>query len=123
MPSAEPKGTPVRLASDEMSGISVLGPSRFTLGETLSLTLRELDTAMATFAARQPYLHEAICARTKLGGPDRRRDTTLRHVDESALGSEDQKIITLARAARARVGSAEGAAVRDETGRTYAAAA
>ena len=78
---------------------------------------------MATFAARQPYLHEAICARTKLGGPDRRRDTTLRHVDESALGSEDQKIITLARAARARVGSAEGAAVRDETGRTYAAAA
>ncbi len=42
---------------------------------------------------------------------------------EPALGSEDQKIITLARSARARVGSAEGAAVRDETGRTYAAAA
>ena len=38
------------------------------------------------------------------------------------LGAEDQKIITLARSARARVGSAEGAAVRDETGRTYAAA-
>ncbi len=38
------------------------------------------------------------------------------------LGPEDEKIITLARAARARVGSAEGAAVRDETGRTYAAA-
>jgi hypothetical protein len=38
-------------------------------------------------------------------------------------GPEDQKIITLARAARARVESAEGAAVRDETGRTYAAAA
>lgn len=38
-------------------------------------------------------------------------------------GPEDQKIITLARAARARVQSAEGAAVRDETGRTYAAAA
>ena len=33
------------------------------------------------------------------------------------------KIIALARSARARVGSAEGAAVRDETGRTYAAAA
>jgi hypothetical protein len=44
-------------------------------------------------------------------------------VIEPALGPEDLKIITLARAARARVGSAEGAAVRDETGRTYAAAA
>jgi hypothetical protein len=39
-----------------------------------------------------------------------------------SLGEEDQKIITLARSARARVGAAEGAAVRDETGRTYAAA-
>ena len=46
----------------------------------------------------------------------------------SELGSadpdpEDIKIITLARSARARVAAAEGAAVRDETGRTYAAAA
>lgn len=40
----------------------------------------------------------------------------------SDLGEEDLKLITLARAARARVGSAEGAAARDETGRTYAAA-
>ena len=38
-------------------------------------------------------------------------------------GAEDQKIITLARSARARVAAAEGAAVRDETGRIYAAAA
>lgn len=38
-------------------------------------------------------------------------------------GPEDVKIITLARSARARVDAAEGAAVRDETGRTYAAAA
>jgi hypothetical protein len=38
-------------------------------------------------------------------------------------GPEDLKIIMLARSARARVASAEGAAVRDETGRTYAAAA
>jgi hypothetical protein len=44
-------------------------------------------------------------------------------VSEAQLGPEDLKIITLARSARARVGSAEGAAVRDETGRTYAAAA
>lgn len=40
-----------------------------------------------------------------------------------APGPEDMKIITLARAARARVAAAEGAAVRDETGRTYAVAA
>ncbi len=38
-------------------------------------------------------------------------------------GPEDLKIITLARSARARVAASEGAAVRDETGRTYAAAA
>lgn len=37
------------------------------------------------------------------------------------LDPEDSKIITLARSARARNGSLEGAAVRDETGRTYAA--
>jgi hypothetical protein len=37
------------------------------------------------------------------------------------LDPEDKKLITLARSARARNGSPEGAAVRDETGRTYAA--
>lgn len=37
------------------------------------------------------------------------------------LQPEDRKIITLARSARARNGVAEGAAVRDETGRTYVA--
>lgn len=41
---------------------------------------------------------------------------------ERELDPEDAKIITLARAARARIGAAEGAAVRDEMGRTYAAA-
>lgn len=35
--------------------------------------------------------------------------------------AEDAKIVTLARATRARTGAAEGAAVRDKTGRTYAA--
>lgn len=43
-------------------------------------------------------------------------------MSEPELGPEDLKIITLARSACGRVGSAEGAAVRDETGRTYAAA-
>ncbi|WP_121011110.1 cytidine deaminase [Saccharothrix australiensis] len=37
------------------------------------------------------------------------------------LDPEDEKIITLARSARARTGAAEGAAVRDTDGRTYAA--
>lgn len=37
------------------------------------------------------------------------------------LGSEDEKLIALARASRVRTGAPEGAAVRDETGRTYAA--
>ncbi len=48
---------------------------------------------------------------------------TLIRVSDVQLGPEDQKIITLARSTRARVAAAEGAAVRDETGRTYAAAA
>lgn len=38
------------------------------------------------------------------------------------LDPEDAKIVTLARATRARVGAPEGAAVRDTTGRTYTAA-
>jgi hypothetical protein len=37
------------------------------------------------------------------------------------LSAEDEKLVTLARATRARNGTAEGAAVRDDTGRTYAA--
>ncbi|HEX2313542.1 MAG TPA: cytidine deaminase [Thermomonospora sp.] len=39
----------------------------------------------------------------------------------SEISPEDTKIITLARSSRARTGATEGAAVRDETGRTYAA--
>jgi hypothetical protein len=37
------------------------------------------------------------------------------------VGPEDAKLVTLARAARVRNNAAEGAAVRDETGRTYVA--
>jgi hypothetical protein len=37
------------------------------------------------------------------------------------LSDEDAKLVTLARAVRARNGATEGAAVRDDTGRTYAA--
>ncbi|MBA3417375.1 MAG: cytidine deaminase [Geodermatophilaceae bacterium] len=38
------------------------------------------------------------------------------------LDAEDVKIVTLARSSRVRSGAAEGAAVRDADGRTYAAA-
>ncbi|MEH1168152.1 cytidine deaminase [Micromonospora sp. CPCC 205539] len=38
------------------------------------------------------------------------------------LSAEDGKLVVLARGARARVGAVEGAAVRDQDGRTYAAA-
>jgi hypothetical protein len=41
---------------------------------------------------------------------------------DAALDAEDAKLVTLARAARGRVGAVEGAAVRDGDGRTYAAA-
>lgn len=40
----------------------------------------------------------------------------------SELSAEDAKLVTLARATRARAQAAEGAAVRDLDGRTYAAA-
>lgn len=42
--------------------------------------------------------------------------------DLPELSAEDRKLVTLARATRARTGAAEGAAVRDSDGRTYAAA-
>jgi hypothetical protein len=42
--------------------------------------------------------------------------------DSSPLSAEDRKLVTLARATRARAGAAEGAALRDADGRTYAAA-
>jgi hypothetical protein len=54
--------------------------------------------------------------------PTRRRNRTLGVVSETALDPEDEKIITLARSTKARVAASEGAAVRDETGRTYTAA-
>lgn len=38
------------------------------------------------------------------------------------LSAEDNKLVVLARATRARTRAAEGAAVRDSDGRTYAAA-
>jgi hypothetical protein len=40
--------------------------------------------------------------------------------DGGALSAEDAKLVTLARSSRARVGAVEGAAVRDQDGRTYA---
>lgn len=40
----------------------------------------------------------------------------------SDLSAEDKKLVTLARATRARTRAAEGAAVRDSDGRTYAGA-
>jgi hypothetical protein len=41
---------------------------------------------------------------------------------DGTLGAEDAKLVTLARGARARIAAADGAAVRDQDGRTYAAA-
>ena len=41
--------------------------------------------------------------------------------DDPGLAAEDAKLLTLARSSRARSGAAEGAAVRDDMGRTYAA--
>ncbi|SDO21472.1 hypothetical protein SAMN04515671_0172 [Nakamurella panacisegetis] len=42
--------------------------------------------------------------------------------DQQVLLPEDAKLVTLARGAKGRAGAVQGAAVRDEDGRTYAAA-
>ena len=42
--------------------------------------------------------------------------------DLQSLTAEDAKLVTLARGARGRAGAVQGAAVRDEDGRTYAGA-
>ncbi|MDG4799207.1 cytidine deaminase [Micromonospora sp. WMMD980] len=42
--------------------------------------------------------------------------------DPAELSAEDGKLVVLARGARGRVAAVEGAAVRDQDGRTYAAA-
>jgi hypothetical protein len=47
---------------------------------------------------------------------------TVPSAGDAALSAEDAKLVTLARSSRARAGAAEGAAVRDQDGRTYAAA-
>ena len=60
-------------------------------------------------------------------GRDRRRGTGVRRIasgpmpDPIELKPDDAKLVTLARSARARNNTAEGAAVRDDTGRTYVA--
>lgn len=52
--------------------------------------------------------------------PDTSKGEVSRNVIE--LDAEDTKLVTLARGARGRVGARAGAAVRDETGRTYSGA-
>lgn len=43
-------------------------------------------------------------------------------MNDAVLDPEDAKLVVLARGARGRAGATEGAAVRDDDGRTYAAA-
>ncbi len=60
-----------------------------------------------------------------MSSPENPRGRAQSRADESAdveLSHEDRKLVTLARGARSRVGAPEGAAVRDETGRTYSGA-
>ena len=53
---------------------------------------------------------------------DEQADARRRPRTQLSLIAEDQKLVTLARSARARTGAAQGAAVRDSDGRTYVAA-
>lgn len=50
-------------------------------------------------------------------------DPSIPALQHPQLLAEDAKLLTLARGARGRAASPQGAAVRDEDGRTYAAAA
>jgi cytidine deaminase len=73
-----------------------------------------------------PAVPSVRSAGTGRGRPGRRAGTHIlgRMSEQTAdqpMDPEDRKLVTLARSARARNGVAEGAAVRDETGRTYVA--
>ena len=84
------------------------GPARPDLTIVLHNPVPDTDTA-----AKLEWLTSQPPQRHAHGGyPDRMSDE---------LPPDDRKIITLARSARARNGVPEGAAVRDETGRTYVA--
>lgn len=48
--------------------------------------------------------------------------TTMDGQSAANLSAEDAKLVVLARSARARIGAVEGAAVRDQNGRTYVGA-
>ena len=54
--------------------------------------------------------------------PDQTTAVAVPGPDGATRSAEDTKLVTLARSSRARVRAAEGAAVRDQDGRTYAAA-
>jgi hypothetical protein len=54
--------------------------------------------------------------------PDQTTAVAVPSGGDAVLSAEDAKLVTLARHSRTRVGAAEGAAVRDQDGRTYAAA-
>ena len=54
--------------------------------------------------------------------PDQTTAVAVPSAGEAPLSAEDAKLVTLARHSRTRTGAAEGAAVRDQDGRTYAAA-
>jgi hypothetical protein len=54
--------------------------------------------------------------------PEQRTTGSAVPAADATLSAEDAKLVTLARGARARIGAVEGAAVRDQDGRTYAAA-
>lgn len=94
-------------------------PARPDLTIVLHTPLDEANTAAKLEWLASPRLGAARCTPwrdSRRGGPYARLMT-----DSSALDPEDRKIVILARSARARNGVPEGAAVRDETGRTYVA--
>src|SRR5205085_9743049 len=73
-------------------------------------------TGWAAFSsAATPRTGQALRTKTPRERPEE-------SIGSSIVDADDEKLVTLARAARVRTGAAEGAAVRDDMGRTYAAA-
>src|SRR3954453_9585948 len=139
---------PARAAAPLVSSVETLSATRTRLcGRYLTKPVTTLPTVSsslwhgtttATSALRQmqssgmsTVLTPALFASSSASSP---MPTTVSGVDPAGgrrLGGldrfllvdpEDEKLVTLARATRARTGAAEGGAVRDDTGRTYAAA-
>ena len=120
----------VELPADEVETVG--RPARPGAGPGADPGRRRRPSAACSWSPRAPPAGATGSTRCWCAGstpsdrpsrrPTTRGEATRRCLTSPSSSAEDAKLVTLARAARARIGAVEGAAVRDGDGRTYAAA-